>query len=269
MRLKDLFDLDARPGDRFIGEGWPYPWGGLYGGHIVAQALRAASATVQDGRPCHSLRASFIRRGDPSFPVEYAVDRTRDGRSFTTRRVVASQRGESILTLESSFHAGEAALRASLPAGIDALPSPDGLADGSWTPFIRRRTVDQSVLDQGRRGGIGRIGAWMQVVDALGDDDVLNRCALAYMSDDLPTESIIHSVPELGPPAEAGRLMNASLDHAVWFHGPVRASEWHWHEMSAMTYAGSRGLAIGYVFTATGEHVATVSQETLVRVKTR
>lgn len=268
MQLRDLFDLDARSGDRFVGAGWPYPWGGLYGGHIVAQALRAASTTVDADRPCHSLRASFIRRGDPSLPVEYAVDRTRDGRSFATRRVVASQRDEAILTLESSFHLAEPSLRAALPACTDGLPGPDGLDDGSWTPFVRRRTVDQSLLEQGRRGGIGRIGAWMQTVDQF-DDDVLNRCALAYMSDDLPTESIIHSIPELGVAAEAGRLINASLDHAVWFHRPVQAGEWHWHEMSAMTYSGSRGLALGYVFTSSGDHVATISQETLVRVKTR
>lgn len=269
MQLRDLFDLEARPGDRFVGSGWPYPWGGLYGGHIVAQALRAAAATVDDGRACHSLRASFIRRGDPALPVDYTVDRTRDGRSFTTRRVVASQRDEAILTLESSFQVAESSLQSSLPACTDGLPHPDALADGSWTPFIHRRTVDQSLLEQGHRGGIGRIGAWMRTADAFDGDDVLNRCALAYMSDDLPTESVIHSIPELGAAAEAGRLVNASLDHAVWFHRPVLAHEWHWHEMSAMTYSGSRGLALGYVFDAAGSHVATISQETLVRVKTR
>lgn len=269
MQLRDLFDLEAHAGDRFVGAGWPYPWGGLYGGHIVAQALRAAASTVDGDRACHSLRASFIRRGDPALTVEYAVDRTRDGRSFTTRRVVASQRGEAILTLEASFQVDEASLRAALPACTDGLPAPEGLAEGSWTPFIQRRTVDQSLLEQGLRGGIGRIGAWMRTVDAFDGDDVLARCALAYMSDDLPTESVIHSIPELGAAAEAGRLVNASLDHAVWFHRPVRAHEWHWHEMSAMTCSGSRGLALGYVFDAAGAHVATISQETLVRVKTR
>jgi len=269
VRLGDLFDLDARSGDRFVGSGWPYPWGGLYGGHIVAQALRAAASTVEIERACHSLRASFIRRGDPTVPVEYAVDRTRDGRSFTTRRVVASQRDEVILTLESSFHLAESSVHVALPACTDGLPAPDDLADGSWTPFIHRRTVTQSLLDQHRRGGIGRIGAWMRTAETFDGDGALNQCALAYMSDDLPTESVIHSIPELGRAAEEGRLINASLDHAVWFHRPVRAHDWHWHEMSAMTYSGSRGLTLGYVFDGSGAHVATISQETLVRVKTR
>lgn len=266
VNLHQLFDLVAHGGDVYVGEGLEYPWGGLYGGHIVAQALRAAAFTVDDDVVPHSLRAYFIRRGNNKQPVRYEVDRIRNGKSFATRRVVARQDDGAILNLEASFQRHEESIDATTVERQRQLPSPETIAESSWSTFLQRRTLPPDVLVGQHRDGAGRVAAWLRVKDSLGDSELLNRCALAYLSDDLPTESVVRAVPELQKASDEGRRFSASLDHAVWFHRPVHAHEWHLYEMTCHTYVGGRGLAYGYVFAADGTHVATVAQETLVRI---
>lgn len=266
VNLHHLFDLVARGGDVYVGEGLEYPWGGLYGGHIVAQALRAAAFTVDDDMVPHSLRAYFIRRGDNKQPVRYEVDRIRNGKSFTTRRVVARQDDGAILNLEASFQRHEESNDVTTVEIQHDLPSPETIDESSWSAFFERRMIAPAALANQHRNGSGHIGAWIRVKDSLGDSELLNRCALAYLSDDLPTESVVRAVPELQKAFAEGRRFSASLDHTVWFHRPVRAHEWHFYEMTCHTYVGGRGLTFGYVFGADGTHVATVAQESLVRI---
>ncbi|MEO5974608.1 MAG: acyl-CoA thioesterase domain-containing protein [Ilumatobacteraceae bacterium] len=266
MNLGQLLDLVARDNDIYVGEGLEYPWGGLYGGHIVAQALRAAAFTVSDDMIPHSIRAYFIRRGDHLQPVQYEVDRIRDGKSFTTRRVVARQGDNAILNLESSFHRRESSDDVTTVEFQRNLPSPETLEESSHITLLERRMIGPEVLASQHRDGSGRVGAWMRAKDSLGESELLNRCALAYISDDLPTESVICAIPGFQQAADEDRWFGASLDHTVWFHRPVRAHEWHFYEMTCHTFVGGRGLTFGYVFDAGGIHVATIAQEVLLRV---
>ena len=268
MSLNSLFKLSPHGADTFVGEALAYDWGGLYGGHIVAQALHAAHRTVQDGLQVHSLRAYFIRRGDNTEPIRYEVDRIRNGRSFSTRRVVARQATGAILNLEASFQVAEESperTTVTMPVG---LPSPDTLINGSWSPYFERCSVSSDVWRNSHRDGAGRSGGWFRVAEDLGDDEIINRCALSYISDDLPTEAVINAVPSLQGAAVQNTLFSASLDHTIWFHRPVRASRWHFYEMSCQTYIGGRGVTFGYVFSDDGTHIATTAQEVLVRRRT-
>ena len=266
MSLSRLFSLEPHGADVLVGEGHHYPWGGLYGGHIVAQALVAASSTIEEGFLPHSLRAYFIRRGDNTETVRYEVDRIRNGRSFATRRVVARQSTGAILNLEASFQLPEPTAEATTVRMPD-VPGPSTAHEDMWSPYLERADVPESHLVQGERDGAGRFAAWFRTVEDFGDDEMLNRCALAYISDDLPTESVIRGVPELAAQRSVeGAYFSASLDHTIWFHRPMRAHEWHLYEMSCHAYISGRGLSLGYVFSREGEHVATIAQEVLVRL---
>ena len=279
MSLRHLFDLEPHGPDTFVGIGPRYPWGGLYGGQIVAQALRAAAATVDEELLPHSLRAYFIRRGDHAEPIRFEVDRIRNGRSFATRRVVARQATGAILNLEASFHRDEddarhgdrADGRRHPGAGhagedvVDAVVRPSLGADGARS--VPHRVAPPPV---GSR-------AWLKVDEPLGDDELLQRCWLAYLSDDLPTDSVGHAVlgwddsdhEQPADPEERNDrwadVMSASLDHTIWFHRPVRADEWHLHDFTCHGYVGARGLSIGHIFSVGGQHVATVAQEVVLR----
>ena len=269
MDLAQLFALVPHGPDTFVGAGGSYPWGGLYGGHIVAQALRAAAETVEPELEVHSLRAYFIRRGDAREPVRYEVDRIRNGRSFSTRRVVARQAIGAILNLEASFQRAEDHLDLA-PVSIDpTLPRPESLTSDGWTVAFDRRLVPPASLDDTRRDGRGRTVAWMRASGDLGDDQLLQRCAVAYISDDLPTDTVMRAHPVFGPLRENSSsdhgLFAASLDHTIWFHAPLRADEWHLYDFSCHRYVGGRGLAIGHIFDEAGTHTATVAQEVLVR----
>jgi acyl-CoA thioesterase-2 len=251
--------LEPHGPDTWIGLGPRYPWGGLYGGQIVAQALGAASASVDNGSRVHSLHAFFIRLGNHEQPVRYEVDRIRDGRTFVTRRVVARQSAGAILNLSASFTTDE-------PGPIvqtqkaPALPAPESLEGKTWSPVFDRR-------QETRGSAEGRATAWFRVVDPIGDDSHRHAAALAYLSDDLPTEAVVMAHPD-GPRAlaeETGSFWCASLDHAIWFHRPMAADSWHVHDFSCHALMGARGMSVGHIFDASGTHMATVSQEVLVR----
>lgn len=263
MDVTQLFDLEPHGPDTFVGIGPQYPWGGLYGGQIVAQALRAAAATVDPTQHVHSLRAYFIRRGDHKEPIRFEVDRIRNGRSFTTRRVVARQAIGAILNLEASFQVDEETSDIQTVPMAQQVPGPDGLERYMWNGAFERCDVPRSAMDPAERTGAGRSVAWMRTVAHPGDDQLLHRCWLAYISDDMPTDSVRSAHPDFVD--TQGITMNASLDHTIWFHRPVRADEWHLYDFTCHSYSGARGLSIGHVFALDGTHVATVAQEVLVR----
>lgn len=260
MSLHELLRLEPHGPDTYVGTGPEYPWGGLYGGQIVTQALRAAAATVKDGFHVHSLRAYFIRLGDHREPIRFEVDRPRDGRSFCTRRVIARQAIGAILNLEASFHVDEPS-DAVQTFTMPEVPGPDELEESSWSKLFSRRFVPGT-------DGRGLVQAWLKGNEPLGDDRLAHACALAYVSDDLPTDAVVRAHP-----AGAGGMqeldeqgwMSVSLDHTIWFHRPARSDEWQLHEMTCHAIGNARGLAVGHVFTAGGDHVATIAQEVLLR----
>ena len=238
-----MIHLEPHGADVLVGTGPQYPWGGLYGGQIVAQALRAAAATVEPTFLPHSLRAYFIRAGDHLEPVRYEVDRIRNGRSFCTRRVVARQAIGAILNLEASFHVGESSPSVQTIHLEPGTPEPDGLVE---------RFVDAGVrapLRAGYRRQPGRARCWFRMRHPVGDDPLLHATALAYMSDDLPTDAVARAMRLERDAFDAG-WFSVSLDHTVWFHRPLRADEWHLQDFTCHGFNDSRGLAIGHVFDA-------------------
>lgn len=256
-----MMRLEPHGPDTFVGSGPRYPWGGLYGGQIVAQALRAAAATVDPTFRVHSLHAYFIRRGDHAEPVRYEVDRTRNGRSFVTRTVTARQATGAILSMSASFQVDEDAPEVQLAELPPDVPAEAELPHDSWTTMFDRANVPTDDLP-------GRSRGWMRVRGDLGDDPTLHACALAYMSDDYPTDAVVSLHPDRpgpGTPPEEHPFMAFSLDHAIWFHRPLRADQWHLTAMVCHGIISSRGLTVGHVFTDDGVHVATVSQEVLLR----
>lgn len=255
-----MMALEPHGPDTFVGTGPRYPWGGLYGGQIVAQALHAAARTVDPTHRVHSLHAYFIRRGDHAEPVRYEVARTRNGRSFTTRTVEARQAVGAILSLSASFQADEDAPEVSTTEMPD-VPPPDEGASDSWSAVYDRVTLPTDT-----KRGIA--SAWLRLSRRLeGDDDTtaLHAAALAYMSDDVPTDAAHALDPRRSDTPPDSGLVAFSLDHAVWFHRPLRADEWLLHTVQCHGLISSRGLAVGHVFAQDGTHVATVTQEVLLR----
>jgi len=257
MTFSDMMRLEACGSDTFVGTGPSYPWGGLYGGQIVAQALRAAALTVDPQYRVHSLHAYFIRLGDVSEPIRLEVDRLRNGRTFVTRRVVARQSVGAILNLAASFHRSEDWLDVQIER-MPVIPPPSKLAENSWTPLIERRLCNPGPARE-------PVSGWMRVAERLDDDPVTHACALAFLSDDLPTDAVVTVHPERAAKRAAGLFWTASLDHAMWFHRPFRADGWHLHHFTCRGLIGTRGLPVGSIFDPTGRQIATVTQEVLIR----
>lgn len=258
VTFSQMMRLEAHGPDTYVGVGPRYPWGGLYGGQIVAQSLRAAGLTVEPEFRPHSLHAYFIRPGDHSEPIRFEVDRIRNGRSFATRRVIARQSIGAILNLSASFHVFEDAVDVQSATMDPDVGAPAAYPTGSWSHVFERKQI-------------GPTRAWFRMREPVAGDPLTQACALAYVSDDLPTEAVV-----AGHPARMGivdetdfdrTFMSASLDHVIWFHRPVDAGEWHLHDLHSGTLTGSRGLATGEVFTADGVHAATITQEVLLRVR--
>ena len=264
-----MFELTPHGPDTFIGTGPRYPWGGLYGGQIVAQALRAASLTTDpDFRP-HSIRAYFIRPGDHTEPIRYEVDRIRNGRSFLTRRVVARQAIGAILNAECSFQRPAESADVQTVT-MPAVPGPEVLEQTSFTRRFDRCSIPAADLARNERTGAGRTAAWIKVNEPIenrddaADEELKHRCWLAYTSDDLATDSV-RAAAIAATGIEKERWFGVSLDHTIWFHRPMRSDVWHLHDVTCQHFTASRGLALGHVFTAEGEHVATFAQEVLLR----
>ena len=252
-----MMALEPHGPDTFIGIGPQYPWGGLYGGQIVAQGLRAAAETVKSEFRVHSLHAYFIRGGDHTEPIRFEVERLRNGRSFVTRSVVARQAVGAILQMSASFQRdeeGPIVERAEFPNVAD----PGDLESSMWSGMFDTRKIP---------GEPGHLTAWMKMTQPIGDDPLLHACALAYLSDDVPTEAVVSQHPDhtrsLGDNDDS--WMAASLDHAIWFHRAPSADQWLLTDTHCHGLLNSRGLAVGNVFDPQGRHVATFAQETLVR----
>jgi acyl-CoA thioesterase II len=254
-----LLALEPHGPDTFVGVSPPYVWSRIYGGQVIAQALWAAAATVPAERPVHSLHAYFILGGRLDEPVRYEVDRVRNGRSFMTRRVVARQSYGAILTLEASFHVDEPGPDVETVRAPTAVPGPDELPELGWGWMLERRQVPTA-------SGSGRATTWVRVDDSVGDDPVRQACALAFASDTGTVTAVraIHPKGD-GDGWQPEVFMGASLDHAVWFHRPVRSDRWLLIDVKTESLTGVRGLTIGHVFDDEGRHVATVAQEALLR----
>ena len=276
--LVTLLDLEAIEVNIFRGFSPEENRVRVFGGQVAGQSLVAASRTVDENtRHVHSLHAYFLRPGDPAAPILYEVDRLRDGRSFTTRRVIAIQHGEVIFNLQASFHASEPGLdwQISAPHG---LPDPESLPDfktrmapykeqmGEW--YDRPRPIDQRYVDGSPMERVGTESTgqkvWLRAVGSLPDDPVLHACIATYASDMtlLDTTLLPHGLGWTD-----GNVQMASLDHAMWFHRPFRADEWHLYDQHAISTSNSRGLAGGSIYTQDGQLAVTVVQEGLIRVR--
>jgi acyl-CoA thioesterase-2 len=260
VEFRDLLRLEPHGPDTFVAIAARYPWGSrLFGGQVVAQALRAASATVGPERPAHSLHSYFIRPGSPDEPVRYEVERLRDGRSFSTRQVVARQSAGAILNLSASFQADEDEADVQIAAIPRSLPGPDepSLVDSSWGSLLERRAVEAPD---------GRLGCWIRLTADVGDDPLDHEAALAFMSDAAPSRSARSPHPDFeGGDQDRGKFQGASLDHAIWFHRPCDPNEWHWFDNRSHGLSGGRGLATGDVLSERGVQVATIAQQVLLR----
>ena len=248
----------------------------VFGGQVAGQALVAATRTVEPGRSVHSLHAYFLRPGDPTKPIIYDVDRIRDGKSFSTRRVVAIQSGRAIFNLQASFHVPETGLDYQTPGPLD-VPAPETLPDFKerMAPLKaqlgeiidRPRPIDLRYVDIDplTRGGVRAEGqqVWLRADGHLPDDPTLHACIVTYASDMTLLDTTL--LP-FGLAWDAPGVQMASLDHAMWFHRPFRADEWLLYVQSPVSTHGSRGLAEGRIYTADGHLAVSVSQEGLVRV---
>lgn len=257
--LASLLDLEPHGPDTFVGVSPPYDWGRIYGGQVIAQALRAAAATVPPERPVHSLHAYFILGGRPDEPVRFEVDRVRNGRSFMTRRVVARQSSGAILTLEASFHVVEPGPDIVTVTPPPDIPGPDELPELGWGWMLERREVPTTP-------GTGRALTWVRVDESVGSDPILQACGLAFASDTGTVMAVRALHPKgVGRPWQPDVFMGASLDHAIWFHRPPRSDGWMLIDVVCQGLTGVCGLTIGHIFDVEGRHVATLTQEALVR----
>jgi acyl-CoA thioesterase-2 len=255
-----VFDIQAHGPDVWVGESPDYPWGRIYGGLVIAQALWAATQTVNESHHLHSMHSYFILGGNPNEPVRYEVDRIRNGRSFTTRRVIARQSSGAIFNLSCSFQVHEDGVEtqtASFPVDAPAPTEEAAYRDGAGVDRI------DVALDDEPRSLV-----WVKFPDDLGDDHRKQACALAYLSDSNAMDAVATSHPR-GTPDEHESwdefYMSASLDHAMWFHRPGRADDWMLFDTAGHGILRTRGLATGAVFNTAGDHIATIAQEGLIR----
>ena len=268
--------------DRFIGRQQKDGFGRVFGGQVIAQALMSAQHTVDDDRVAHSLHAYFLRGGKEGQPIDYATARDFDGRSFTNRRVVASQEGRPILNLTSSFQVPETGLShddyaiPDVPAPEDVRPDaemreellaamPD-VTEQTRAVVLRPRPLELRTVDKLHwmnsepREPLAR--TWFRTVAPLPDDPALHRAIIAYASDYtlLGASALPHGLSWM-----RGELKGASLDHALWFHRPARADDWLLYETSSPWTGGGRGMNLGRIFNQSGELIASVAQEGVVR----
>lgn len=272
VALLDLEDIEVNV---FRGRSPDIDQQRVFGGQVAGQALVAAARTVDDDRRVHSLHAYFLRPGDPKVPILYEVDRQRDGRSFTTRRVVAIQHGRPIFNMSASFHIHESGFEHQFDAPADVTP-PDELDDFAtrWAPYAeqlgewytRARPIDTRYADwtpPDRAAALPpRHRVWVRAAGVLPDDPVLHACVVAYASDMTLLDTTL--LPHGGTFMNA-KVQMASLDHAMWFHRPFRADEWLLYDQDTPSASDGRGLARGFFFTPSGDLAVSVVQEGLIR----
>ncbi len=276
--LLHLLELEQIEDNIYRGESRDIGSAQVFGGQVLGQALTAASYTVSQGT-VHSLHAYFLRRGDMQAPIVYQVDRARDGRSFTNRRVVAIQHGRPILNMAASFQVAESGLKHQVT--MPEVPGPEGLRDVTDIPgdvldrlpakmhrFLTHerpfefRVVETYDLLRPEKHPPRR-NLWLKTLDPLPDDPDLHRNLLAYVSDYylLSTATLPHGL-HFGH----GNVQMASLDHALWFHDDFRIDDWLLYAMESPFSGGARGLARGQLFSRDGRLIASMAQEGLIRI---
>src|SRR5690606_31010674 len=276
--LVQLLELEQLEVDLFRGASRDIGSPQVFGGQVLGQALAATSATVE-GRQVHSLHAYFLRRGDFNAPIVYQVDRSRDGGSFSSRRVVAIQHGQQIFHMSASFQAPTTGLEHQLP--MPQVPPPDSLPDlrdlleaqpvplppavqrfsGRDSPFEFHAVQPMAYPDPAP--GPPRVDVWVRSVDSAGEGAARHACLLAYVSDyHLMTTAMRPHGYSLG----SSGVIVASIDHAMWFHRPVRVDEWLLYSIESPAAAGARGFARASIFSRDGALVASTAQEGLIRV---
>ncbi|MFK8019682.1 MAG: acyl-CoA thioesterase [Pseudomonadales bacterium] len=270
-KIVDFLQLERIEENIFRGESRDMGTPQVFGGQVLGQAMEAASCTVED-RAVHSVHAYFLRRGDFNAPIVYEVDRSRDGRSFSARRVVAIQHGRPIFTMSASFQTPEEGLESARGIVMPALPEN---ADKSSGKKAAKNAVpmphsDFKVwrLDEEQRTDKESFQWWMRTRDTLPDDPRTHASVLAYISDfGLLGSAILPLTEELGPrEARRKEIQFASIDHTIWFHRPFRMDEWLLYYCRSISNSQSRGLAQGSVYNRDGLLVASTMQEGLVRV---
>ena len=277
--LIDLLQLERIEDNLFRGQSRDIGTRYVFGGQVLGQALSAAQQTVDAERHAHSLHAYFLRAGDVDAPIVYNVERTRDGSSFSARRVVAIQHGQPIFNMTASFHVPEGGAQHQFPMPLVPMPEdlppavlvPPGELDEvpamrrRWLsnegPFEFRHVHPRNELHPTKQPPYQNV--WFRLADRAPDSDVLHRSLLAYASDFhlIGTTTFAHAISYLQP-----NVQMASLDHALWFHRPFRADDWLLYACDSPSAQGSRGLARGMVFTRDGVLVASTAQEGLIRV---
>lgn len=280
--LLSILDLETLEHNLFRGRSPQDGWQRVFGGQVIGQALVAASRTVGEDRPAHSLHAYFMRPGDPKVPIIYEVDRIRDGRSFATRRVVAIQHGKAIFSMSASFHKQEPGLEHQFD--MPDIPQPEDLPnerdvmeaymakapDNIKAYFRRERPIELRPVDMEHYVTDKKLEpfqhVWVRATAPLPDDPAIHKCALAYASDMtlLDTSLFAH-----GRSVFSKSISAASLDHAMWFHDDFRADEWLLYSQDSPQARGARSLNRGSLYTRDGRLVASAVQEGLIRVVNR
>lgn len=278
--LLDLLDLEEIEQNLFRGRSRDIGSGRVFGGQVLAQALVAAGRTVEEGRIAHSLHGYFILPGDVNVPIVYFVDRIRDGRSFTTRRIVAIQHGRPIFNLSASFQVAEEGIEhqermpeapdpEGLPRELDLIRSvADRIPERLRGVYTQDRPIDFRPVDPvdpfAPEPRPARKQVWLRAIGTLPDDPLIHQSVLAYASDYglLGAALLPHGLTFQMP-----RLQAATLDHALWFHRPFRADEWLLYCMDSPSAAGARGFTRGSVYARGGTLVASAAQEGLLRLR--
>ena len=277
--LLGILDLEYLEQNLFRGRSPQVGWQRVFGGQVIGQALVAACRTVDvAARQPHSLHAYFLLPGDPKVPIIYEVDRIRDGRSFTTRRVKAIQHGQAIFSMSASFHVAETGLAHAFP--MERVPMPEDLPDerdirANVMPLmpdpVRRyfesdRPIELKPVEYGRylsrEPMPPRFNAWIRATGRLPDDPAIHQCVLAYASDMTLLDS---SLIAHGRTVFERSIQAASLDHAFWFHRAFRADEWLLYAQDSPSASGALGFSRGLIYTRDGTLVASVAQEGLIR----
>ncbi|MDC7784277.1 acyl-CoA thioesterase II [Rhodoplanes sp. TEM] len=280
QHLLSVIDLERLEVNLFRGRSPQSGWQRVFGGQVIGQALVAACRTVEEiaERPPHSLHAYFLLAGDPKVPIIYEVERLRDGKSYTTRRVTAIQHGRPIYSAMVSFHRAEAGFehqfRMPDVVGPENLPSELELKerilplmpDPVRGYYERERPIELRPVEferyLGKAHPEGRFHVWIRTTGRLPDEPAIHRCVLAYASDMLLLDASM--IPH-GRTLFEKDIMAASLDHAMWFHRPFRADEWLLYCQDSPSSHGARGLGRGLIFSRDGTLVASVAQEGVVR----
>lgn len=280
QKLTDLLEAERIDKYLFIGQSPRLPQR-VFGGQVMAQALYAASNTLEEPLPAHSMHAYFLRPGDPSRQIVYEVDPIRDGRSFTTRRVVAKQDGVAIFNTAVSFHRREEGLEHQFSA--PEVPAPESLeTDREYWQRVEEETgekfVDSLIMSPIERRPVSRRSYtdpdlreplqhyWFRVPGDVGDDPVRHQILLAYMSDFALLGTALLPHPYSGHSRE---VQTASLDHAIWFHRPCRVDDYLLYTMDSPVSHGSRGFSRGSFYDREGVLVASTAQESLMRLRKR